>query len=56
MNTQTQKPNYKVEKTYFRNGPRYGRTTTLLKNGVAVLVLMGVVSRRMAVTQYEGKV
>lgn len=33
--------NARIEKTYFRNNPRYGRTTTLVVDGVVVYVTMG---------------
>lgn len=46
---------YTIQKTHFRNDPRFGRTTTLLKNGVVVLVLMGVVPKHAIVAQYEGR-
>lgn len=44
--------NYTIEKTYFRNNPKFGRTTTLLCDGKEVLSVMGVVSKKQMVNQY----
>lgn len=44
----------RIEKTYFRNNPRFGRTTTLIVNGVAVLETMGISTKRQMVKQWAG--
>ena len=46
--------NYKIEKTYFRNNPNFGRTTTLKDvNGKVLVVLMGSITKAQAVESYK---
>lgn len=45
--------NYETQKTYFRNNPKFGRTTALLLNGIEVLSVMGTVGKKVLVRQYE---
>jgi hypothetical protein len=42
-----------TRKTYFRNNPHFGRTTTLIVNGVVVLEVMGVVGKKVMVNQWR---
>ncbi len=44
----------RVEKTYFHNNPRHGRTTTLVDSHTKeiLIVVMGAVSRRSAYRCY----
>lgn len=46
-------PEFKILKTYFKGDPKFGRTTTLTRDGKVVLVLMGIVPKRAIMRQYE---
>lgn len=42
-----------IRATYFRNNPRFGRTTTLVIDGIAVLEVMGIVGKRAMLRQWK---
>jgi hypothetical protein len=44
--------NARILKSYFRNNPRYGRTTTLLVDDKPVYVAMGAATKTQMVRDY----
>jgi len=46
----------RIEKTYFRNDSKYGRTTTLIdvKTGKTLISVMGIATKKDCIATYEG--
>ena len=54
MKTNT-KSNMQAVKGYFRNNPKFGRTTKLVVSGVVVLEVMGVCPLKALAAQYQNQ-